>query len=107
MRNEWLPAAGIGSHIPIDIAEHGWPTGPTRTCERQAQAIETVIRTLWAERQRLNIARYTLFDLRDAESSNPEVANDIFYHFGITRDDYSPNPAYWTYRKLVEEMGMR
>lgn len=107
MRNEWLPAAGIGSGIPIHITEHGWPTGPERSYERQAQVLETVIRTVEAERRRLNIARYTLFGLRDSDSSNPDVADNVFYHFGITRDDYSPKPAYEVFRKLVRELGAR
>lgn len=107
MRNEWLPAAGIGRHVPIDIAEHGWPTGPTRSYERQAQVIETVIRTVWEARARLNIERYKLFDLRDTDSSRPEMEENIFYHFGITRHDYTAKPAFATYRKLIEEFGMR
>ena len=107
MRNQWLPACGIGPHVPIDIAEHGWPTGPVRSFERQAQVLETVIRTVWNLRQQLNLARYTLFDLRDADSSTAEVMDDIFHHFGITRDDYSPKPAYAVYRRLIDELGPR
>ena len=107
MRNQWLPACGIRPLIPIDVAEHGWPTGPARSYERQARAIETVIRTVWELRERLNIARYTLFDLRDADSSTPEVMDDIFHHFGITRDDYVPKPAYQVFRQLIGELGPR
>jgi hypothetical protein len=51
--------------------------------------------------QRLNIARYTLFSLRDAESTSPEFADDIFYHFGLMRCDYTPNPAFETCRRLI------
>ncbi len=105
MRNEWMPAAGLGSEVALDVAEHGWPTGPTRPFERQAEALETVIRTVWEERLRLNIARYTLFSLRDAGGSAPNHENDIFFHFGITQEDYSRKPAYHTFQRLVAELG--
>ena len=104
LRNQWLPAAGLGSRVPIDVAEHGWPTGPARSYERQAEVLETVIREVWQDRHRLNIARYTLFDLRDTDSARESFEDNIFYHFGITRDDYSPKPAYETFRGLVAEL---
>jgi hypothetical protein len=104
MRNHWMPAAGIGSHVAIHIAEHGWPTGPERSEERQARVIEKVIRLIWAERQRLNIARYTLFSLRDTDSTMPGSENDTF-RFGLTRDDYRSKPAYATFQSLIREYG--
>lgn len=48
-----------------------------------------------------------MFDLRDADTTNPEVAGDIFYHFGLTHDDYSPKPAFQSYRRLIQELGVR
>jgi hypothetical protein len=107
MRREWLPAAGISADVPIHIAENGWPTGPTRSYERQAEVLEAVIRTVYAHRERLNIERYTLFSLRDTDSSRPELAGDIFYHFGLTEDDYTPKPAFHVYWRLIAEMGTR
>jgi len=105
MRQVWLPAAGISDAAPIHITEHGWPTGRARSCERQCEVIETVIRMLFEARERLNIERYTMFDLRDADSTKPEFENDIFYHFGLMRDDYTPKPAFETYRRLIAELG--
>jgi hypothetical protein len=67
MRNDWLPTAGIPSTVPIHITEHGWPTGPARTPERQAEVLRNVIEWLYAERKQLNIERYTLFSLRDVD----------------------------------------
>ena len=104
MRNEWLPAAGIGPQVPIHIAENGWPTGPERSEERQAEVIEKVIRLVCSERERLNITRYTLFSLRDTDSMMPGPENDIF-RFGLTRSDYSPKPAYAMFRSLIREYG--
>jgi hypothetical protein len=46
------------------------------------------------------MTHYTHFDLRDAGSSNP----DVFYQFGLLRDDYMPKPAFHRYRALIEEL---
>lgn len=101
LREQWMPRAGLGAHIPIHIAENGWPTSPTRSYERQAQVLEQIIRIVYEHRAALNIAQYELFDLRDADSSNP----DIFYQFGLMRDDYTPKPAFHTYQRLIAELG--
>lgn len=106
MRREWLPAAGIARRVPIHIAENGWPTSPSRSVERQSRVVETVIRTVHEVRERLNIERYTMFALRDSDSTRPEVADDIFHHFGLTYDDYSPKPAYEIFRRLIRELGV-
>jgi hypothetical protein len=42
-REEALPVAGIGPEVPIRICENGWPTGPGRSEERQADVLETVL----------------------------------------------------------------
>lgn len=52
--------------------------------------------------QTLTIHRYELFNLRDADSSQ----NDIFYQFGLLRDDYSPKPAFAVFKKLVAELSL-
>lgn len=96
-----LTAGQIPRSVPIHICEHGWPTGPDRSYEQQAAAIETVIRTVHEHGTNLNITHYELFALRDAASSNP----DLFYQFGLMRDDYSPKPAFETYRSLIAELG--
>ena len=105
MRNVWMPAAGLGAEVPIHIAEHGWPTGPERTEARQAEVMETVVRLALAERERLNLRRYTLFGLRDAESFRPETAGDIFQHFGVMRSDYSAKAGFAAYKRLMAEAG--
>jgi hypothetical protein len=100
MRNTWLPLAGIAPSTPIHITEHGWPTGLGRTEERQNIVIETVIRTLHEIRERLNITRYMMFDLRDADSSK----TDFFYQFGLLHDDYTAKLAFTTFCKLIDEL---
>lgn len=96
-----LPSAGIPATVPIHVAENGWPTGPDRSYEQQAEVLETIIRTVYEYRGNYNVTRYELFDLRDADSSNP----DLFRQFGILRDDYSPKPAFEVYRMLIDELG--
>jgi len=103
MRSTWLAAAGIPATVPIHIAENGWPTGPTRSCVQQSAVLETIVRTLMEHRTRLNLARYTLFSLRDADSFSPESAGNIFHHFGLMRSDYTPKPAFETFRRLIAE----
>jgi hypothetical protein len=49
----------------------------------------------------VNISHYKLFGLRDADSSK----EDLFHQYGIMRDDYSPKPAYDTFKRLIRELG--
>ncbi len=101
-RNVSMAAAGIPASVPLHITENGWPTGPTRTYERQTTVIETIIQTIYEQRERFNITHYELFDLRDADSANP----DLFSQFGLLRDNYSPKPAFETYRRLIATLGV-
>lgn len=96
-----MAAANIPVAVPIHITEHGWPTGPARTYERQADVLELVVRTIHEHRERLNITHYEHHTLRDANSSDP----DLFSQFGLLRDDYSPKPAFERYRQLIAELG--
>lgn len=107
MRYTWLPSAGIADHIPIHITEHGWPTGPNRSPVQQAETLETVIRTIHTLSDRLNIDRYTLFDLRDVAHPDPTGQSHLFNFFGIIDSDYHPKPAYSTVRTLIQELGTR
>ncbi|EFL19740.1 hypothetical protein [Streptomyces sp. C] len=100
-RRTCLPKAGIPDTVPIRIYENGWPTGPGRTEQRQAAALDTVIRTTAALTAELNIDGYSLFALRDADSR----AEGIFSHFGLLYDDYTPKSAFETYRRLIAELG--
>ncbi|MFF2042066.1 hypothetical protein ACFVVX_16690 [Kitasatospora sp. NPDC058170] len=99
-RDTSLPKAGIGREVPIRICENGWPTGPDRTEQRQAEVVETVIRTVAGLREELNITGYSFFDLRDADSAG----TGLFDRFGLLRDDYTPKPAFDTYRRLIREL---
>jgi hypothetical protein len=99
-REEVLPIAGLGSGIPIRICENGWPTGPGRSPEQQADVLETIVRAVHARREELNVTHWELFTLRDADSSN----DGMFHQFGVLRDDYSPKPAFERLRGLFREL---
>ncbi|MDH6142258.1 hypothetical protein P3T35_004280 [Kitasatospora sp. GP30] len=100
-RTTHLARAGIAPSVPIHVCEHGWPTGPERSEERQAEVVEEVIRTIAGLRDELHLTGYSLFALRDADSAG----TGLFDRFGLLRDDYTPKPAFDTYRRLIQELG--
>jgi hypothetical protein len=95
-----LAAGGIPASVPIRITENGWPTGPDRPPERQAAVLETIVRTVHGLRGALNITHYEFFSLRDPGGDGPG-----FREFGLLREDYTPKPAFETYRRLIAELG--
>jgi hypothetical protein len=101
-RNLWMAQSGIPASVPMHVSENGWPTGPWRSYERQAEAIEAVIRTIYDYRGNYNVTHYEFFDLLDANSNDA----DMLSQFGLLRDDYTPKPAFDVYRKLVSELGI-
>lgn len=107
LRNKALAVAGIPPSVPIRIAENGWPTGRNpvanvdRSYERQMEVLEAVVKTIYNLRNELHISHYQFFGLRDADSSK----ENLFYQYGIMRDDYSPKPAYETFKKLIKDLG--
>ena len=96
-----LAAAGIPATTPIHVTEHGWATGPGRSYERQADVLETVVRTVDARCGPLHITTYEHFSLRDADSANP----DVMFQFGLVRSDYTPKPAFERYGSLIATLG--
>ena len=101
LRRVNLAAGKIPDSVPIHITENGWPTGEGRAPETQATVLEAIVRAVYAQRTAFNVTHYELFALRDGNSANP----DLFHQFGILRDDYTPKPAFDTYRKLIAELG--
>lgn len=94
-RTAALAPAGL-ANLPLYVTENGWPTGPGRSDERQAAVLGSIVEAVAGARERLGLAGYTLFSLRDADSSG-----GLFGGFGILRDDYTPKPAYARYRDLI------
>jgi hypothetical protein len=79
------------------ITEHGWPTGPGRTAERQAEVLRTVIDVLSRNARALNITGYIHHTLRDARTAG----SGLFCQFGLMTDDYTPKPAFHAYQDLI------
>lgn len=95
-RSERLGPAGL-AHLPLFITEHGWPTGPERPPERQAEVLRTVIGSVADNTRTLNLGGYTHFSLRDADTANA----DLFCHFGLMTDNYEPKPAFRVFADLI------
>jgi hypothetical protein len=89
--------AGIPKSVPIHVEENGYPTGPGRTYERQAQAMDTMVRAVHDFRGTFNISDYRWFNLRDGDSTSPNFQTQ----YGLMTDEYEPKPAFGLYRKLV------
>ncbi|MEV0401738.1 hypothetical protein [Actinoallomurus sp. NPDC050550] len=100
-RAERLAPAGIASEVPLHITENGWPTGPDRSPERQAEVLETTVRAIAECRTTVGVGAYTHFTLRDADSGVP----GMFHSFGLLTDDYEPKPAFATYQELIARFG--
>jgi hypothetical protein len=98
-RRDNLAPAGLG-HLPLVITEHGWPTGPGRTPQRQAEVLRTLIDVISRNAQALNITGYTHHTLRDARSAG----SGLFCQFGLMTDDYTPKPAFHVYRDLIDAL---
>ena len=102
-----LDAVGLTRSVAIRVTENGWPTGTNpltgrvRTEPEQADVLDTVVRAVSESREKHGVSHYVLFGLRDADSHNP----DLFHQYGIVHDDYSPKPAYASYRALIRELG--
>jgi hypothetical protein len=95
-RRDILAPAGLG-HLPLVITEHGWPTGPGRTPQRQAEVLRTVIDVISRNAEALNITGYIHHTLRDWRSAG----SGLFCQFGLMTDDYTPKPAFDVYRDLI------
>jgi hypothetical protein len=96
-RRDNLAPAGLG-HLPLVITEHGWPTGPGRAPDRQAEVVRTVIDVLARNAEALNLTGYSHHTLRDSCSAG----SGLFSQFGLMTDDYTPKPAFHAYRDLID-----
>ena len=101
LRDCFMPLAGLGDATAVHIAENGFPTGPGRSEELQSQILDAMVRSVDALRATYGVTDYRWFDLRDSSSADPSIESQ----YGITRDDYSPKPAFATYRDLVGRYG--
>jgi hypothetical protein len=103
LRDCFMPEAGIPKSVPIHVTENGFPTGPGRTEEQQAEILRAMIGAVADYRRNYGVSDYRWFSLRDADSSSPNFQQQ----FGLLRDDYSPKPAFKAYRELIARLGAR
>jgi hypothetical protein len=95
---------GIPETVPMKIEENGWPTQPpTRSYEKQARVLETMVRAAHDFRGTYNVTDYRWFNLRDGDTDSPL----LFQHFGLLESDYDKKPAFDVYRRLVDELSVR
>ena len=62
-----------------------------------------MVRAVDAIRVRYGVTDYRWFDLRDSSTADPSIESQ----YGITRDDYSPKPAFAVYRDLIAALRRR
>src|SRR5207245_832638 len=96
----FAPIAGIKASVPIHVEENGWPTGPGRSEDMQAQVLQTMVRAVHDFGGTYNVSDYRWFDLRDHNTSS----SNFQAHYGLLRDDYSEKPAFEAYRRLVDAL---
>jgi hypothetical protein len=100
LRRTLLPRAGL-SKARLHVSESGYPTGPGRSDAMQQTVLRAAVRTVAAARTAYGITDYRWFDLRDADSADPRFESQ----YGLTRDDYSPKGAFFTFRELIARLG--
>lgn len=101
VRKCYMPKAGFTTRTPMRIEETGWPTGPGRSEQGQAQAVRAIVDTVQAYRGTYRITGLRWFDLRDNNSHGPTFES----YFGLLRDNYSAKPAYRTYQRMIARWG--
>ncbi|MDX6686699.1 MAG: hypothetical protein QOF86_2827 [Baekduia sp.] len=100
LRSKLLPRAGL-SRARLHFSESGYPTGPGRSESMQRTVLRAAVQTVAAARTTYGVTDYRWFDLRDADTTDASFES----HYGLTRDDYSPKPAFFTYRDLIARLG--
>ena len=103
LRECFMPIPGFPASVPIHVEENGWPTGPGRTYERQAEVAETLIRAVHDFRGTYNVSDYRWFNLRDGDSSSQNFQTQ----YGLMRDDYVEKPAFAVFQRLTAELARR
>jgi hypothetical protein len=100
LRRTLLPRAGL-SRASLHFSESGYPTGSGRSEAMQQTVLSAAVRAVAAARVTYGVTDYRWFDLRDADTTDTSFES----HYGLMRDDYSPKPAFFTYRDLIARLG--
>jgi hypothetical protein len=100
LRRTLLPRAGV-PRARLHVSESGYPTGPGRSDTMQQTVLQAAVQAVAAARAKYGVTDYRWFDLRDADTADAGFES----HYGLTHDDYSPKPAFFTYRDLIARLG--
>ena len=100
LRECFMPIAGLGRKVPIHVEENGWPTGAGRSEAAQEAALRAMVGAVHEFRGTYNVSDYRWFNLRDHRTSS----SNFQHHYGLLRDDYTPKPAFATYRELIRRL---
>jgi hypothetical protein len=96
--------AHIPDTVPIHVEENGWPTSPpSRSYDRQTQALETQVQAFNDFRGTYNVSDYRWFDLRDSDTTSANFQQQ----YGLMTDTYAPKPAFARYRDLIAQLSVR
>ena len=102
LRNCWMPRAGLGGDVGIWVTEEGFATNLNRSLQRQVNDLTTTIEKVHEYSGTLGVTDFRYFNLRDNNSDG----GDLFDAVGLLFDEYTPKPAFATYRELVERFGV-
>jgi len=97
LRTKHMVAAGLGPAVPIVVTESGYPTDSTRSEATQDAVLNQVLKSALAVAGALNVIGLNWFALRDANTNSGQLENG----YGLCRDDYSPKPAFSSFRGYV------
>ena len=96
-RSTYMPLAGLGTRVPIQITETGYPTGPGRTYAMQQAAMQSEVQAAVNLHSTANVTAVQFFDLRDA-ITNSTIFQD---QYGLMTDKWVPKPAFTAYEQLI------
>ena len=102
VRHCYMPRAGLGGDVGIWVTEEGFATNLNRSLQRQVNDLTTTVESVHEYSGTLNVSDFRYFNLRDNNSDG----GDIFDAVGLLFDEYTPKPAFATYRELVERFGV-
>ena len=91
------------SRTPIWVTEIGWASAGDRTMfttteQGQAQRVRDFIRKAVALRRQLRLKGVIYYQWRDPD---PSLGPCWCVHTGLLRDDLTPKPAYWAFRRAI------
>jgi hypothetical protein len=102
VRGCYMPRAGLGGNVGMWITEEGFATNLNRSLQRQVTDLTTTVEKVFEYSGTLNVSDFRYFNLRDNNSDG----GDLFDAVGLLFDEYTPKPAFATYRELIERFGV-